>query len=165
MDKSLKGAITVGNNNQIVAGEPVKISGKISNKEFAQQLQKNGSAKAYAFIYSTPKALKDSDGNSFITVRGSADNAQFSVDIPDGYSGKHTIVLVNEKGEQLAWNEVTVSANPVADKKDSSSEKSDLNRNAFSKVSTGSSMLIVLAVVMLLGTAGFFAKAMRNKIA
>ena len=165
LDKSLKGAITVGNNNQIVAGEPVKISGKISNKEFAQQLQKNGSAKAYAFIYSTPKALKDSDGNSFITVRGSADNAQFSVDIPDGYSGKHTIVLVNEKGEQLAWNEVTVSANPVADKKDSSSEKSDLNRNAFSKVSTGSSMLIVLAVVMLLGTAGFFAKAMRNKIA
>ncbi len=165
LDKSLKGAITVGNNNQIVAGEPVKISGKISNKEFAQQLQKNGSAKAYAFIYSTPKALKDSDGNSFITVRGSADNAQFSIDIPDGYSGKHTIVLVNEKGEQLAWNEVTVSANPVADKKDSSSEKSDLNRNAFSKVSTGSSMLIVLAVVMLLGTAGFFAKAMRNKIA
>lgn len=165
LDKSLKGAITVGNNNQIVAGGPVKISGKISNKEFAQQLQKNGSAKAYAFIYSTPKALKDSDGNSFITVRGSADNAQFSVDIPDGYSGKHTIVLVNEKGEQLAWNEVTVSANPVADKKDSSSEKSDLNRNAFSKVSTGSSMLIVLAVVMLLGTAGFFAKAMRNKIA
>lgn len=165
LDKSLKGAITVGNNNQIVAGEPVKISGKISNKEFAQQLQKNGSAKAYAFIYSTPRALKDSDGNSFITVRGSADNAQFSVDIPDGYSGKHTIVLVNEKGEQLAWNEVTVSANPVADKKDSHSEKSDLNRDALSNVSTGSSVSIMFAAVVLLGVAGCFAKARFNKIA
>ena len=106
----LKGTLKVGSNNIAVAGSANKVSVNVNNKAFLDRLHSEGSAKAYAFMYSTPKLLRSVDGSDFVTVKLGADGVPyFDAQFPAGYSGKHTVVLVDEQGNQLAWTDITVA--------------------------------------------------------
>ena len=106
----LKGTLTVGSNNVAVAGSANKVFVKVSNKAFLDCLHSEGSVKAYAFMYSTPKLLRSVDGSDYVTVKLGADGVPyFDAQFPAGYSGKHTVVLVDEQGNQLAWTDITVA--------------------------------------------------------
>lgn len=108
----LKGTLKVGSNNIAVAGSANKVSVNVNNKAFLDSLHREGSAKAYAFMYSTPKLLRSVDGSDFVTVKLGADGVPyFDAQFPAGYSGKHTVVLVDEQGNQLAWTDITVVNN------------------------------------------------------
>ncbi|MFU0464411.1 hypothetical protein ACMZ7W_02340 [Gardnerella vaginalis] len=108
----LKGMLTVGSNNIAVAGSANKVSVNVNNKAFLDRLHREGSAKAYAFIYSTPKILRSVDGSDFVTVKLGSDGVPyFDAQFPAGYSGKHTVVLVDEQGNQLGWTDITVENN------------------------------------------------------
>lgn len=104
----LKGMLTVGANNVAVAGAVNKVTLNISNQAFLDSLNRDGSAKAYAFIYSSPRLLKGADGANYVTVRMVNGKPQFDAMFPAGYSGKHTVVLVDEQGNQLGWTDITV---------------------------------------------------------
>ena len=106
----LKGMITVGANNVVVAGVVNKVTLNISNQAFLDRLNRDGSAKAYAFIYSSPRLLKGADGANYVTVRMVNGKPQFDAVFPAGYSGKHTVVLVDEQGNQLGWTDITVKS-------------------------------------------------------
>ncbi|MFU0524856.1 hypothetical protein ACMZ8M_04490 [Gardnerella pickettii] len=107
---ALKGMITVGANNVVVAGAVNRVSLNISNQAFLDRLSRDGSAKAYAFIYSSPRLLKGADGADYVTVRMVNGTPQFDAMFPAGYSGKHTVVLVDEQGNQLGWTNITVKS-------------------------------------------------------
>lgn len=107
---ALKGMITVGANNVVVAGAVNRVSLNISNQAFLDRLSRDGSAKAYAFIYSSPRLLKGADGANYVTVRLVNGKPQFDAMFPAGYSGKHTVVLVDEQGNQLGWTDITVKS-------------------------------------------------------
>ena len=104
----LKGVITVGTNNVAVAGAVNRVTLSISNQAFLDRLNRDGSAKAYAFIYSSPRLLKGAEGTDYVTVRLVNGKPQFDAMFPAGYSGKHTVVLVDEQGNQLGWTDITV---------------------------------------------------------
>lgn len=133
LDQSLKGILVAGEhmNNVVRAGKsnPVKLyfagmdapakgdAGSKSHKtkvssvtsEFIKELKKNKVAYAYAYMYSSPVLLKGADGSKYVKViLDKNGQPQFNVVIPAGYFGKHTIVLLNDKGEQLAWANVWV---------------------------------------------------------
>lgn len=133
LDQSLKGSLVAGEhmNDVVRAGKsnPVKLyfagmdapakgdAGSKSHKtkvssatsEFIKELKKNKVAYAYAYMYSSPVLLKGADGSKYVKVTLDKNGQpQFNVVIPAGYSGKHTIVLLNDKGEQLAWANVWV---------------------------------------------------------
>ncbi len=114
----LKGTLKVGSNNIAVAGSANKVSVNVNNKAFLDCLHRDGSVRAYAFIYSTPKLLRSVDGSDYVTVKLGADGVPyFDAQFPAGYSGKHTVVLVDEQGNQLAWTDITV-ANSTSGKGD-----------------------------------------------
>lgn len=80
-----------------------------ATSEFIKELKKNKVAYAYAYMYSSPVLLKGADGSKYVKVTLDKNGQpQFNVVIPAGYFGKHTIVLLNDKGEQLAWANVWV---------------------------------------------------------
>ena len=106
----LKGMITAGANNVVVAGAVNRVTLNISNQAFLDRLNRDGSAKAYAFIYSSPRLLKGADGANYVTVRLVNGKPQFDAMFPAGYSGKHTVVLVDEQGNQLGWTNITVKS-------------------------------------------------------
>ena len=109
LNPEVKGGITVGNNNVAKAGASNKVTVHSDNAKFNKELKEKGSAKAYAFMYSTPKLLRSVDGSDFVTVKLGADGVPyFDAQFPAGYSGKHTVVLVDEQGNQLAWTNITV---------------------------------------------------------
>ncbi|MFU0527939.1 hypothetical protein ACMZ7Q_00845 [Gardnerella vaginalis] len=106
--------ITVGNNNVAQAGAANKVTLHVDDAKFNAELKENGSAKAYAFIYSTPKLLHSVSGSDYVTVKLGADGVPyFDAQFPAGYSGKHTVVLVDKEGKQLAWTNITVVNNVV----------------------------------------------------
>lgn len=108
----LKGTLKVGSNNIVVAGSANKVSVNVNNKAFLDRLHSEGSVRAYAFMYSTPKLLRSVDGSDYVTVKLGADGVPyFDAQFPAGYSGKHTVVLVDEDGNQLAWTDITVVNN------------------------------------------------------
>ncbi|RDW97029.1 hypothetical protein gvb04_03905 [Gardnerella vaginalis] len=107
---ALKGMITAGANNVVVAGVVNRVTLSISNQAFLDRLNRDGSAKAYAFIYSSPRLLKGADGTNYVTVRLVNGKPQFDAMFPAGYSGKHTVVLVDEQGNQLGWTNITVKS-------------------------------------------------------
>ena len=107
---ALKGMITAGANNVVVAGAVNRVTLSISNQAFLDRLSRDGSAKAYAFIYSSPRLLKGADGANYVTVRLVNGKPQFDAMFPAGYSGKHTVVLVDEQGNQLGWTNITVKS-------------------------------------------------------
>lgn len=106
----LKGTLKVGSNNIAVAGSANKVFVNVNNKAFLDRLHNEGSVRAYAFMYSTPKLLRGVDGSDYVTVKLGADGVPyFDAQFPAGYSGKHTVVLVDEDGNQLAWTDITVA--------------------------------------------------------
>ncbi len=106
----LKGMLTVGANNVAVAGAVNRVTLNVSNQAVTDWLNRDGSHRAYAFIYSSPRLLKGANGADYMTVARMVNgNPQFDVMFPAGYSGKHTVVFVDEQGNQLAWTNITVA--------------------------------------------------------
>ena len=80
-----------------------------ATNEFMQRLMREKTVKAYAYIYSNPRLLNGQDGTEYVTVHFSADGKpSFNAVIPQEYSGNHTIVLIDEQGNQVAWTNVLV---------------------------------------------------------
>ena len=153
----VNGKITVGNNNVAKAGEPNRVTVHVDDARFNAELKEKGSVKAYAFIYSTPKLLRSVDGSDYVTVKlGSDGVASFDAKFPDGYSGKHTVVLVDEKGNQLAWTNITVVNNAVK----TSVTTAASNVNALP--ATGSSVVLAVFAVVAFVAAGFTLRKVRR---
>ena len=131
----------------------------VNNKAFLDRLHREGSAKAYAFIYSTPKLLRSVDGSDFVTVKLGADGVPyFDAQFPAGYSGKHTVVLVDEQGNQLAWTDITVANNAV--KTNVTTAASNVNALPV----TGSSVALAVFAVVAFVAAGFTLRLRKVRI-
>lgn len=153
----VEGKITVGDNNVAKAGAPNKVTVHVDNVKFNAELKEKGSVKAYAFIYSSPKLLRSVDGSDYVTVKlGSDGVASFDAKFPDGYSGKHTVVLVDEKGNQLAWTNITVVNNAV--KTSVTTAASSVN----ALPATGSSVALAVFAVVAFVAAGFTLRKVRR---
>lgn len=153
----LKGMLTVGSNNVAVAGSANKVFVKVSNKAFLDRLHSEGSVRAYAFMYSTPKLLRSVDGSDYVTVKLGADGVPyFDAQFPSGYSGKHTVVLVDEQGNQLAWTNITVANNAV--KTNVTTAASNVNALPV----TGSSVALAMFAVVAFVAAGFALRKVRS---
>lgn len=149
LSPELKGTLSVGNNNVATAGVVNSVRIKVVNSEFTERLKRDGVVYAYAYIYSSPRLLKGADGSKFVAVRMVNGKPQFDAQFPSGYSGKHTVLLVDEHGKQLAWTDITVVNN------------SDSRRDSF-HLQTGSSVITVFAVFIVLA---FAAIIVRYKVA
>lgn len=149
LNPELKGTLSVGNNNVATAGVVNSVKIKVVNSEFTERLKRDGVVYAYAYIYSSPRLLKGADGSKFVAVRMVNGKPQFDAQFPSGYSGKHTVLLVDEHGKQLAWTDITVVNN------------SNSIRDGF-HLKTGSSVLTVFAVFIVLA---FAAVIVRYKVA
>ena len=80
-----------------------------ATSEFVNTLKTYKVAYAYAYIYSSPELLKGEGGTNYVKVTLGDDNkVKFNAIIPGNYSGIHTIVLLNSKGQQIAWTNVYV---------------------------------------------------------
>ena len=153
----VNGKITVGNNNVAKAGEPNRVTVHVDDARFNAELKEKGSVKAYAFIYSTPKLLRSVSGSDYVTVKLGADGvASFDAQFPAGYSGKHTVVLVDEKGNQLAWTNITVMNNAV--KTSVTTAASSVN----ALPATGSSVALAVFAVVAFVAAGFTLRKVRR---
>ena len=146
LNPELKGTLSVGNNNVATAGVVNSVRINVVNSEFTERLQRDGVVYAYAYIYSSPRLLKGADGSKFVTVRMVNGKPQFDAQFPAGYTGKHTVVLVDEKGNQVAWTDITVTSNAVSQQLHSLSATGS---NIF-VVTTVCSILIAAASVLLL---------------
>ena len=148
----LKGTLTVGSNDVATAGVVNNVSIHVVNSDFTERLKQDGVVYAYAYIYSTPRLLKSTNGSKYVTVRMVNGVPQFDAMFPAGYSGKHTVVLVDEQGKQLAWTEITVVNNAVS-------------QHAHELSATGSSVAqIAFIIAILLSVAGAFSiKVRRSK--
>ena len=116
LSPELKGTLSVGNNNLATAGVVNSVRINVVNSEFTERLQRDGVVYAYAYIYSSPRLLKGADGSKFVTVRMVNGKPQFDAQFPAGYSGKHTVVLIDDHGNQVAWTDITVLNNDIVKK-------------------------------------------------
>ena len=146
LNPELKGTLSIGNNNVATAGVVNSVRINLVNSEFIERLQRDGVVYAYAYIYSSPRLLKGADGSKFVTVRMVNGKPQFDAQFPAGYTGKHTVVLVDEKGNQVAWTDITVTSNAVSQQLHSLSATGS---NIF-VLTTVCSILIAAASVLLL---------------
>ena len=145
LEPELKNTLTVGNNNVATAGVANKVILNISDNEFIEKLKSDGVVYAYAYIYSNPRLLKSTDGSKYVTVRMVDGKPEFNALFPSDYSGKHTVVLVDETGKQIAWTNITVK-NTVKKQVKNNSESKRAKRNL---TNTGVNVLSVLVVSLL----------------
>ncbi len=125
IQKSLAGLET----KNVTAGKEVKIY--VSGQPEAVKKAKSGD-RMYAFIYSDPKDLKGEDGHEYVTVHTDENGKYyFKALIPSGYSGKHTILLMDANGNQIASGEVSVSSSASSDSgsQTGSDNKNNQNQN------------------------------------
>ena len=112
LKKSLKSNLVVGEHENNVARSGAENPMKLrldNNSELSKKLKEDKAIYAYAYIYSLPVLLKGKDGVNYVKVTlNEKGQANFDAKIPEGYSGKHTIVLLDEKGSQIAWTTVWV---------------------------------------------------------
>ncbi len=155
LKNEVKNKIVVGNNNVANAGVTNRVVVHVDNESFNNELKQKGSVRAYAFIYSTPKLLHGADGSDYVTVKAGANGViSFDAKFPDGYSGKHTVVLVDQEGNQLAWTNITVKNNV---KKDATTKKD----RKHSLPITGVNVVLTLFVMLMFATAGGLLRKIR----
>lgn len=158
LKNEVKNKIVVGNNNVANAGVTNRVVVHVDNESFNNELKQKGSVRAYAFIYSTPKLLHGADGSDYVTVKAGANGViSFDAKFPDGYSGKHTVVLVDQEGNQLAWTNITVKNNV---KKDTTTTTTKKDRKHSLPI-TGVNVVLTLFVMLMFATAGGLLRKVR----
>ncbi|MFU0468744.1 type I pullulanase [Gardnerella vaginalis] len=161
LNPELKGTLSIGNNNVATAGVVNTVSINVVNSEFTERLQRDGVVYAYAYIYSSPRLLKGADGSKFVTVRMVNGKPQFDAQFPAGYSGKHTVVLVDEKGNQVAWTNIVVrsSTKNAQDSKESAANSASALKNTGSETGLFASVAAIFAG---LGVAGIASRRRKH---
>ena len=144
LDSTLNNTLQVGVKNIAYAGKSNKITVIASAKsEFLNELRQKQQVKAYAYIYSDPKLLYSTDGTKHVTVRIDENGTiTFNAIVPDEYEGNHTILLIDEQGNQVAWTNVLVKKDEPSqtqDTQDSDENKPNTNENTNTNVHTSES--------------------------
>ena len=150
---SLKSNLVVGKHENNIARSgalnPMKltfaakgVSAKSPTNLFIKKLKNKRVAYAYAYIYSSPVQLHGMDGNKETNyVKVTLDNngvPGFDAKIPAGYSGKHSILLVDAQGNQIAWTDVwVVSADATAFDEAAAEDKLTYEQNHGSAADSG----------------------------
>ena len=154
LNSELKGKLTIGAKNVAYANAVNRVIANISNEEFISHLKTDGFAYAYAYIYSSPRLLKDASGADRVKVYMLNGKPQFAALFPAGYSGKHTVVLIDEHGNQLGWTNITVESK-VSSNKLPNTVVSKLPNTDVSKLpNTGVSAILTVFVTIILAYAG-----------
>ncbi len=150
---SLKSNLVVGKHENNIARSgalnPMKltfaakgVSAKSPTNLFIKKLKNKRVAYAYAYIYSSPVQLHGIDDNKETNyVKVTLDNngvPSFDAKIPAGYSGKHSILLVDAQGNQIAWTDVwVVSADATAFDEAAAEDKLTYEQNHGSAADSG----------------------------
>ncbi len=150
---SLKSNLVVGKHENNIARSgalnPMKltfaakgVSAKSPTNLFIKKLKNKRVAYAYAYIYSSPVQLHGMDDNKETNyVKVTLDNngvPSFDAKIPAGYSGKHSILLVDAQGNQIAWTDVwVVSADATAFDEAAAEDKLTYEQNHGSAADSG----------------------------
>ncbi|KXI16917.1 hypothetical protein HMPREF3230_00839 [Gardnerella vaginalis] len=110
LNRELANTLKAGENNIVYAGKNNEITLYLNTtSEFMQKLKREKVLKAYAYIYSDPRLLYSPTGTAYVTVYYHENSKPtFKASIPEEYVGNHTIVLIDENGKQVAWNNVLV---------------------------------------------------------
>lgn len=92
-----------------VAGSIVRIYLNSLAQDVKDRVDAGEQVRMYAFIYSTPQALTDENGNAYSVVLKDGTGYYINALIPAGYSGTNTIAVYDENGTLQGWRTTTVS--------------------------------------------------------
>lgn len=161
LNRELANTLKAGENNIVYAGKNNEITLYLNTtSEFMQKLKREKVLKAYAYIYSDPRLLYSPTGTEYVTVYYHENSKPtFKAAIPEEYVGNHTIVLIDENGKQVAWNNVLV-------KQSNSFEYSENKRqNSVNDTlaKTGNNILPIILIFTLIVSAYIALKTIKNK--
>ena len=111
LSSSNQGNISLGNTP--VAGSSVRVYLNVLPQDIRNSVDNGEQVRMYAFIYSTPKALSDENGNAYSLIHKDGTRYYINVVIPDGYSGTHTIAVYDQNGTLQGWDATTISQTPA----------------------------------------------------
>lgn len=111
LSSSNQGNISLGNTP--VAGSSVRVYLNALPQDIRNSVDNGKQVRMYAFIYSTPKALSDENGNAYSLIHKDGTRYYINVVIPDGYSGTHTIAVYDQNGTLQGWDATTISQTPA----------------------------------------------------
>ena len=125
-----------------------------------QKLKREKVLKAYAYIYSDPRLLYSPTGTEYVTVYYHENSKPtFKAAIPEEYVGNHTIVLIDENGKQVAWNNVLVKQSKSFEY--SENKRQNHVNNTLAK--TGNNILPIILIFTLIASAYIALKTIKNK--
>ncbi|WP_296157181.1 Rib/alpha-like domain-containing protein [uncultured Gardnerella sp.] len=161
LNRELANTLKAGENNIVYAGKNNEITLYLNTTaEFMQKLKREKALKAYAYIYSDPRLLYSPTGTEYVTVYYHENSKPtFKAAIPEEYVGNHTILLIDENGKQVAWNNVLV-------KQSNSFEYSENKRqNSVNDTlaKTGNNILTIILIFTLIASAYIALKTIKNK--
>lgn len=160
LNSELANTLKAGENNIVYAGKNNEITLYLNTtSEFMQKLKREKVLKAYAYIYSDPRLLYSPTGTAYVTVYYNENSRPtFKAAIPKEYVGNHTIVLIDENGKQVAWNNVLV-------KQSNSFEYSENKRqNSVNDTlaKTGNNILTIILIFTLIASLHITIETIKN---
>lgn len=160
LNRELANTLKAGENNIVYAGKNNEITLYLNTtSEFMQKLKREKVLKAYAYIYSDPRLLYSPTGTAYVTVYYNENSRPtFKAAIPKEYVGNHTIVLIDENGKQVAWNNVLV-------KQSNSFEYSENKRqNSVNDTlaKTGNNILTIILIFTLIASLHITIETIKN---
>ena len=161
LNRELANTLKAGENNIVYAGKNNEITLYLNTtSEFMQKLKREKVLKAYAYIYSDPRLLYSPTGTEYVTVYYHENSKPtFKAAIPEEYVGNHTIVLIDENGKQVAWNNVLVKQS----KSFEYSENKRQNSVNDTLAKTGNNILPIILIFTLIVSAYIALKTIKNK--
>lgn len=125
-----------------------------------QKLKREKVLKAYAYIYSDPRLLYSPTGTAYVTVYYHENSKPtFKAAIPEEYVGNHTIVLIDENGKQVAWNNVLVKQSKSFEYSENK-RQNHVNNNL---VKTGNNILPIILIFTLIVSLHIAIETIKNK--
>lgn len=161
LNHELANTLKAGENNIVYAGKNNEITLYLNTtSEFMQKLKREKVLKAYAYIYSDPRLLYSPTGTEYVTVYYHENSKPtFKAAIPEEYVGNHTIVLIDENGKQVAWNNVLVKQSKSFEYSENK-RQNHVNNNL---VKTGNNILPIILIFTLIVSLHIAIETIKNK--
>lgn len=161
LNRELANTLKAGENNIVYAGKNNEITLYLNTtSEFMQKLKREKVLKAYAYIYSDPRLLYSPTGTEYVTVYYHENSKPtFKAAIPEEYVGNHTIVLIDENGKQVAWNNVLVKQSKSFEY--SENKRQNHVNNTLAK--TGNNILPIILIFTLIVSLHIAIETIKNK--
>ena len=107
LSSSNQGNISLG--STLVSGSMVRVYLNALPQNIRNSVDSGEQVRMYAFIYSTPKALRGENGSAYSLIHKDGKRYYINAFIPAGYSGVHSIAVYDQNGTLQGWKATTIS--------------------------------------------------------